>query len=272
MTSPEYEKYVKANEEAWDEVTPVHQSYRAGEGDFFRNGGCTLDKFELENLPDLHGKKVAHLFCNCGQDTMSLSNLGATCTGFDQSGAALAEARKLSAYAGIKAEFVKSSVLDLPGTYDEKFDLVYMSIGVLVWIPDIPLLMKNASRILKRGGELFIYDQHPIVHLFDPDSDNPMEVRFNYFDNDPAESSGLDYLGGKEYDSKPNFQFMVRISDILNGIADNGMVLTKFLEFSHSIEDSRPSEELKTSTGERKYLGIHSQKIPNMMLITAKKN
>lgn len=271
MNPASHRKYTEANEKAWDEVTPIHQSYRSGEADYFRKGGCTLDSFEIENLPELHGKKVAHLCCNCGQDTLSLVNLGASCTGFDQSGKAIEEGKKLSSESGVEAEFVKSNVLGIPDEYNGLYDLVYISIGVLVWIPDIPGLIAKASRLLKTGGELFIYDQHPVVHLFDPDSDSPMEVRFSYFDPEPTENRGLDYIGGKKYDAKPNFQFMVRLSDILNGMSESGLRLTRFLEYSHSIEDSRPSKELGESSGDRKYPGTHSPKIPNTMLIRAVK-
>lgn len=265
-------KYMEANERAWDEVTPIHQSYRVGQEDFFRNGGITLDSFELENLPELHGRKVAHLCCNCGQDTLSLVNLGASCTGFDQSGLAIKEAEKLSTDSGVKADFVKSNVLDIPEKYHDRFDLVYLSIGVLVWIPDIPMLLNNASRLLKRGGELFIYDQHPIVHLFDLEADTPLQVKFDYFDTGPTEYRGLDYLGGSEYDARPNFQYMVRISDIMSGIAENEMRVTHFLEFSHSIEDSRPSKHLENVEQERRRLGDNSSRIPRMMLIKAVKD
>lgn len=269
MPPDSYKKYVRANEEAWNEVTPLHQSYRTGQEDFFRNGGSTLDRFELENLPDLHGKKLAHLCCNCGQDTLSLANLGASCSGFDQSEVAVSEARKLSRESGVEAEFVKTDVLEIPESYNGKFDIVYISIGVLVWIPDIPLLMKNASKLLVPGGELFLYDQHPVCHMFDQYGDDPLKVQSNYFATGPSEYRGLDYLGGKEYDAKPNFQFMVRLGDLLNGLADNNMRLAKFLEFKHSIEDARPSKDLLDSSGQRRYLGNYSPLIPNMMLIEA---
>lgn len=271
MSSGNSRKYVRANEEAWDEVTPIHQSYRRDQADFFRRGGVTLDKYERQNLPALKGSKVAHLCCNCGQDTLSLVNLGAECTGFDLSGNAISEAKKLSEESGIDADFVKADVLNVPVRYHNSFDLVYISIGVLVWIPDIELLMKNASHLLRDGGELFIYDQHPFVHLFESGEENELNLKFNYFEKDPQENSGLDYIGDSEYESKPNYQFMVRISDLLNGIAGNGMVLTKFLEFKHSIEDARPSDVFQSSDEKRKYLMPHSSIMPNTMMIRAVK-
>lgn len=231
MPQHSYDRYVKANEAAWDEVTPIHGKYRKDEADFFRSGGVTLDKIELGQLPPVKGKKVAHLSCNCGQDTLSLSNLGAECTGFDISKKALEEARNLSEKSGVPAQFVHSDVLDLPTEYDNSFDLVYMSRGALVWLPDLRLLMKNISRILKHGGEVFIHDEHPFVHLLDEE----LKLAHNYFNTEPEEESGLDYIGNSTYDALPNYQYMIRISDIINGLAENSFRITKFLEHNRNF-------------------------------------
>lgn len=243
MTKHPHDKYMKANEAAWDEVTPIHKRHRKDETEFFKSGGITLDRIEIEQLSAIKGKKVAHLSCNCGQDTLSLSNLGAICTGFDISSKALDEARELSKKSGIFAEFVHSSVFDIPKEYNSLFDLVYMSRGALVWLPDIRLLMKNISRMLKRGGEVFIHDEHPFVHLLD---DADFKLARNYFSTNPEESSGLDYIGNSTYDALPNYQYMVRLSDIINGMTENSLRITKFLEhdkmffkrYSNMIEDS----------------------------------
>ena len=270
MENDSHSKYIKANEIAWDEVTPIHQSYRSGQENFFKNGGITLDKYELKYLPVLNGKNVAHLCCNCGQDTLSFVNLGAQCTGFDQSGKAINDARKLSRNSGVYAKFVKTNVMDIPKSYYGKFDLVYVSIGVLVWIPDIKLLIRNASKLLKKGGELLIYDQHPFANLFDPDSESKYEVKNDYFRTEPTELRGLDYIGGKEYDAKPNYQFAFRLSDILNGIAENNLRLSKFMEFKHSIEDCRPNKT-QDQNSSKKYFSIKLEGVPNMFLLIAEK-
>ncbi len=115
MTRLPYEEEMRRNAAAWNEVTPIHQSYKTGQDVLFRDGGCQLDIVERRYLPDLRGLRVAHVCCNCGQDTLSLANLGAVCTGFDQSEAAIAEARALSAASGVAADFVLANALDLPG-------------------------------------------------------------------------------------------------------------------------------------------------------------
>ena len=63
----------------------------------------------------------------------------------------------------------------------KKFDLIYISKGVLVWFPEIKQLIKSASKLLHKGGKLFLYDQHPFTHLFDSDQDGDLVVKFDYF-------------------------------------------------------------------------------------------
>ncbi len=222
-----HEGYMKANQEAWNQVTPIHKGHRKGEAEFFRSGGVSLDRIELENLGDVKGKKIAHLCCNCGQDTLSLSNLGAVCTGFDLSEEAIGEARKLALDSGVHAEFVHSNVLEIPEIYGGQFDLVYMSRGALVWIPDHRSLMKSISRLLRKGGVAFIHDQHPFVHMLDDDGHH---LAHDYFNKEPEEYRGLDYIGNSSYEALPNYQYMVRLEDLITGIAENGLSVTKFLE------------------------------------------
>lgn len=243
MVDHSHEDYVKANEAAWNEVTPIHKSYRKHESEFFKSGGSTLDPIEQEYIGDLKGRKVAHLCCNCGQDTLSLSNIGGICTGFDLSDKAISEARELASSSGIEAEFVHSDVLDIPEKFNSKFDVVYLSRGALVWIPDHKLLMKSISKLLKSGGTAFIHDQHPFVHLFE---DENLKVTHDYFNTEPDKNHGLDYIGNSTYEALPNYQYMVRLSDLINGLVENNMKITKFLEhertffklFDTMVEDS----------------------------------
>ncbi len=272
MPGEEKKDYVKVNEKAWDEVTPVHSRYRSGEARFFSEGGSMLDSTETAFLPDLAGKRVAHLCCNCGQDTLSLANMGAVCTGFDQSGKAIVEARRLSHQSGVKAEFIKADVMDLPIDFHGVFDFVYLSRGVLVWIPDLLKLMRNAALLLRKGGQIFIYDQHPFVHMLDLESDQPGKVVHDYFSTEPHQYSGLDYIGGSQYDASPNYQFMVRLGDLIGGLSKAGMRLTGLHEFSHSITDSMLEQFRKAGNPISHAAETEKDphpRMPMMMLLTA---
>jgi 2-polyprenyl-3-methyl-5-hydroxy-6-metoxy-1,4-benzoquinol methylase len=66
---------------------------------------------------------------------MSWARLGATVTGLDFSGEALATARELASDVGVKAEFVEANVYDAPRALGgRQFDIVYTAAGVLGWL------------------------------------------------------------------------------------------------------------------------------------------
>ena len=231
-----------------------------------------MDTVERQHLPDLRGLDVAHLCCNCGQDTLSLANLGARCTGFDLSTAAILEAQALAAAADIAAAFVHANVLDIAPSFHGRFDLVYISKGALVWLPDLNLLMKNVSALLRPGGSLFLYDQHPFLFMLQDVAGRGLSVVSDYFRKEPEECFGLDYIGDTQYEAGPNYQFMVRMSDLLNGMADHRLRLVQLLEFEHSMYAHFPGMEQREDGLFYLPATLGYPRVPVMMLVKAVKS
>ncbi len=71
----------EANRLSWNAATRAHNSHKADQAAFFRNGGSTLYPEELQLLGHLDGLRLLHLQCNAGQDSLSLARLGAHVTG-----------------------------------------------------------------------------------------------------------------------------------------------------------------------------------------------
>ncbi len=67
---------------------------------------------ESGEIGDVRGKRLLHLQCHFGLDTLSLARRGAVVTGVDFSAPAIATARELAAEAGLAARFVESNVYD----------------------------------------------------------------------------------------------------------------------------------------------------------------
>jgi 2-polyprenyl-3-methyl-5-hydroxy-6-metoxy-1,4-benzoquinol methylase len=62
-------------------------------------------------LGEIAGKRLIHLQCHFGLDTLILARKGAVATGLDFSPAAIAEARRPAAEIGVAADFVCADVL-----------------------------------------------------------------------------------------------------------------------------------------------------------------
>ena len=100
-----------------------------------------LRPFELAEVGDVTGRRLLHLQCHMGQDTLSWARRGARVTGLDLSAAAIGTARALAGEVGLgeRARFVVGDVYDAAQVVGERgFDLVYTGLGALVWLPDLP--------------------------------------------------------------------------------------------------------------------------------------
>jgi SAM-dependent methyltransferase len=170
-----------ANEELWNAWTAVHSA-----GDFydlegFKAGGVRIRPYEIELLGDVTGKSLLHLQCHFGIDTLSWARLGARVTGADLSPDAIELARMLADELGFPdARFVRSNLYDLPNALEGTFDVVYTSLGVLGWLPDIRAWARVVAHFLAPGGTFFITEAHPVMNAFENEGVEPGELRLTY--------------------------------------------------------------------------------------------
>src|SRR5947208_3785484 len=101
--------HIDMNRRNWDERAAIHARDTTGDYmvDRFRAGEDALHAIEASELGDISGKRVLHLQCHIGLDTLCLVRRGAIATGLDFSSAALKVARRLSEETGLKADFVE---------------------------------------------------------------------------------------------------------------------------------------------------------------------
>jgi ubiquinone/menaquinone biosynthesis C-methylase UbiE len=170
-----------ANRALWDAWTAVH-----AEGEFydlagFRQGGVRIRPYEIATLGDVTGKRLLHLQCHFGLDTLSWARLGAMVTGVDFSPASIRLARELAADIGVRdARFIESNIYQLPVRLGDEFDIVYTSRGVLGWLPDIRGWARVVARFVKPGGRFYISEVHPVLQVFENEGVSPRELRLQY--------------------------------------------------------------------------------------------
>jgi SAM-dependent methyltransferase len=155
---------IELNRLNWDERARIHARDTTGDYrlDRFRAGEDALHAIEAAELGDITGKRVLHLQCHIGRDTLCLSRRGATrVVGLDFSPDALAVARRLAQETRLRAEFVLGSVYDAQRLAPGPFDLVFTTWGTIVWLPDLKRWASQIAAVLVPGGELYFADAHP---------------------------------------------------------------------------------------------------------------
>ena len=231
--------YIEANRRMWNETADVHaQGYvaklfeRVKASDF-----STFDDVEKRIFAQigLKGKAVIQLGCNNGRELISVKKAGAgRCVGVDVSDKFIAQGRQLASWGGVDVDFVRSSVYDLPHDFDREFDLVYITIGVLGWLPDLDVFFGIVSRVLRTDGQLFIYEMHPILNMFD--ADKGLAVEASYFQSEPfVDGEGPDYLDPSQVIKAVSYWFPHTLADVIGGCLKHGLGLTHFEEYGHDL-------------------------------------
>ncbi len=253
------------NRRSWNNTVGAHNSHRGDQAAFFRNGGSKLFPEELELLGDIRGLRVAHLQCNCGQDTLSLAQLGARVTGVDISDEAIGFARKLSRESGVDADFVHADVYDwlqASASRTEGFDIAFSSYGALCWLSDIETWAKGVAGILKSGGRLVVVEFHPVSAGFDQE----LKLRWNYDNGREAfvEDEGVnDYVGEtggtfngfetgveKFKNTEKSYAWNWGVGEVVSALLHAGLRLTALEEWTYS-NGFRPFPRMRELPGRR---------------------
>ena len=176
------EKSFALNKARWSEVVEIHARapfYRVAE---FLRGEDVLYPIERAEIGPLGGKRVLHLQCHLGLDTLCLARRGAIATGLDFSPQAIAKAEELSRTAGIPARFVEGNVYDTPRLIAERFDVVYVTWGAICWLPDIARWAEVVAEMLAPGGFLYLLEGHPYAHVLEQaEASDPLVATYDYF-------------------------------------------------------------------------------------------
>jgi SAM-dependent methyltransferase len=154
---------LQSTRKSWNVATRNHNAHKGDQAAFLRDGGDTLFPEELALLGDLRGRRLAHLQCNGGQDSLCLARRGADVVGVDLSDEAIRFARELSLQSHVAARFEEAEVVEwLHGTA-ARFDVAFASYGATGWLRDLDAYFEGVRRVLVDGGRYVYVEFHPLV-------------------------------------------------------------------------------------------------------------
>jgi SAM-dependent methyltransferase len=250
--------YQELNRANWDDRVPAHLESRDYSVQQFLDDPSFISqvvRFDLPLLGGVAGLRGVHLQCHIGTDTVSLARLGASMTGLDFSGPAVAAATRLAAATGADATFVQADVYAAAGVLDAgSFDLVYVSVGALTWLPDIRRWAAVVAALLRPGGRLFIRDGHPVLWSVDDERDDDLLViRYPYFETaEPlvSDSPGTYVATEAAIEHGVTHQWNHGLGDIVTALFDAGLTLTGLAEHDSVPWEALPGLMVQADGGE----------------------
>src|SRR6266849_4963169 len=161
----------RVNRAHWDEKVALHLGPRGSDLTSLRAGHGRFSAIEERELWPVDGKRILHLQCHFGADSLKLAQRGASVVGLDFSAPAIDAARRLANELGLadRARFVHADLYDAPAAIPEgaAFDMVFVTWGAIVWLPDIYRWAQIVCHFLKPGGSLYLAEAHPAAMVFD---------------------------------------------------------------------------------------------------------
>lgn len=224
--------YIEINRQSWNNRIDAHLKSEFYDLDGFLSGNNSLNEIELNLLGNIEGKTILHLQCQFGQDSISLSRLGAIVTGVDLSDKAIESAKEIAKNTNSNVKFISCNIYDLPNHLNEKFDIVFTSYGTISWLPNLNKWAKIISQFLKPNGQFVFVEFHPVVWMF---NDNFDKIDYRYFNSGAIiETESGTYADRKAKITQSYVIWNHGLSEVINNLIANGLEINSLDEFDYS--------------------------------------
>jgi len=179
--------------------------------------------------PPLQGADVLCLASGGGQQGPVLAARGANVTVFDNSPGQLKQNQLVAEREALTLKTVEGDAADLSVFADESFDMIFNPVST-VFMPDVRVVWRECSRVLRRGGILMTGSMNPVHYIFDlfKADEGILEVAYSIPYSDLISLSEEDR---EEYLSKGlPLEFGHSLTDLLGGQCAAGLVITDLFE------------------------------------------
>jgi SAM-dependent methyltransferase len=267
--------FLDINRRLWNDKVNYHVISNFYNVSGFLDGNDSLNKIEIDLLGNVQGKRILHLQCHFGLDSLSLARRGAEhVTGVDLSDRAIDKARELAERINLssRTRFICCNIYDLQEylscDQDELFDIVFTSYGVIGWLPDIDKWAALISRYLKPDGTFIIAEFHPFLWMLD---ESFSQIVGSYFNRKAiiSENEGT-YADRNAPISNPSVEWDHTLSEIVQALINHGLRINVMQEFDYSPYDCFLNS-VKTEDGFYQIKGLE-KKIPMVYALKATKS
>ncbi|MFT0846966.1 class I SAM-dependent methyltransferase [Actinomycetaceae bacterium L2_0104] len=276
MSSTDQHRWFSDNEANWDDRAALHEAAGYGIEELVADPEYITPELaqDLEWTGEIAGRDVIHLQCHLGTDTVGFARLGARrVVGVDLSGESLRRARTIASRCDAGIEYVQANVYDARERVSGDFDLVYTSLGVLCWLPDIEAWARVVASLLKPGGRFVVRDDHPMFMSIGDDVTTGLKIEQPYF----QQSEPLTWDDAGSYVDAPdgtapvgngiNHQWNHSLGEIVTALIEAGLVIDTLEETPYAAWCAWP--ELEVKEGARWRLRENPERLPLQFMIAA---
>ena len=224
--------YIQTNKTLWNAKVDAHIASDFYANEKFKAHQNTLNPIELELLGNIKGKKILHLQCHFGQDTLSLARQGATVVGVDFSDKAIHYAQQMNQELDLNAQFICCNIFDLKQHLNQTFDIVFTSYGTIGWLHDLGEWASIVAHFLKPQGVFVMADFHPFLWSFDNDFDH---IAYAYFNREPiVEQEQGTYADRDAAINLTSISFNHSLAELFEALLNQKFEINAFKEFDYS--------------------------------------
>lgn len=101
-------------------------------------------------------------------------------------------------------------------------------------MPDLQRFFQVVRGLMRPGALLVIYETHPVLEMFNPDSAQPFVPEFSYFKKTPVRlEEAITYDGSDGGAGETSYWFIHTLGDIVTACVQSGFKLQRLEEHPH---------------------------------------
>jgi SAM-dependent methyltransferase len=257
MSDLRREEILSINQKGWNKVATLFHGGTA----LPLYGPLAQTEDDLNQIPDLAGKRVLELGCGSGHSLAYLWEIknARELWGLDFSEEQLDFTKELLANKSIPARLFLSSMDENPGIPENYFDLV-VSIYSLGWTPDLIRTLALVHAYLKPGGSFIFSWEHPVYRSLRYETDSANYVfETSYLDEGPVL-----HPSWRDVEIVINHR---KLSTYLNAILQSGLILEQIIESDLNIALAREQDY----ASEKWYSVQRAKLVPTTFIVKAYK-
>lgn len=137
---------------------------------------------------------------------------------------------------GVEARFVTADVYDASEALGwRRFDIAYTGVGALCWLPDMMRWAKVVFNLLKPGGELYLYEFHPLKFIFE-ETDKPEIIDAYFTPPEGFRLGGVTYADANASAAEtPTVQWNHPLGEVVTALVAAGMRIQSLRELDSDV-------------------------------------